>query len=241
MMADTLLALIAAHLLADFPLQTGWILQRKRSPLGLLLHIAIVAAVTAVLLGGTPWLLLAILVATHLFMDAIKVYLLKDTLSSFLIDQIFHLMVIACLGLAFPGAFAAGFWTRLPSDWTADFQALMCLVSGTILTLQVGAILIKKMTEPFLAEIGSGIEGLSRGGAFIGALERALVMLLILIDQPAGVGFLITAKSILRFGDVKESHQRKLTEYVIIGTFLSFGWGLLVATLTRHALQHWAA
>jgi len=62
---------------------------------------------------------------------------------------------------------------------------------------------------------------------------------LILINQPAGVGFLITAKSILRFGDVKESHQRKLTEYVIIGTFLSFGWGLLIATITQLALKHW--
>jgi len=64
-------------------------------------------------------------------------------------------------------------------------------------------------------------------------------MLLVLINQPAGVGFLITAKSILRFGDVKESAQRKLTEYIIIGTFLSFGWGLLIAALTQMALAHW--
>jgi hypothetical protein len=64
-------------------------------------------------------------------------------------------------------------------------------------------------------------------------------MLLILIGQPAGVGFLITAKSILRFGDVRDSSQRKLTEYIIIGTFMSFGWGLLVAVLTQLAMRHW--
>ena len=241
MISDTLLALITAHLLADFPLQTRWILQRKANPLVLLLHVAVVAVVAAMLLGSAPWRLLAVLSVTHLGMDAIKTHLLKDTLSSFVVDQFFHLMVIVGLGLAYPGAFAAGFWAALPSDWLIGFQAAMGLVSGTILSLQVGAILIKKVTEPFLAEIGSEIEGLSRGGAFIGVLERALVMLLILANQPAGVGFLITAKSILRFGDVKESHQRKLTEYVIIGTFLSFGWGLLVAVLTRRVLQHWAA
>ena len=57
--------------------------------------------------------------------------------------------------------------------------------------------------------------------------------------QPTGVGFLITAKSILRFGDVKESTQRKLTEYIIIGTFMSFGWGLAIAVLTQLGIQHW--
>jgi hypothetical protein len=66
-----------------------------------------------------------------------------------------------------------------------------------------------------------------------------ITLLLILIGQPAGVGFLITAKSILRFGDVRETSQRKMTEYIIIGTFMSFGWGLLIAVLTRIAFQHW--
>jgi hypothetical protein len=60
-----------------------------------------------------------------------------------------------------------------------------------------------------------------------------------LIDQPAGVGFLMTAKSILRFGDVRDSSQRKHTEYVIIGTFMSFGWGLLIAVLMQLGIRHW--
>lgn len=66
-------------------------------------------------------------------------------------------------------------------------------------------------------------------------------MLLILMNQPAGVGFLITAKSILRFGDVKDSRSRKATEYIIIGTFMSFGWGLLVSALTQLAVRHWTS
>jgi hypothetical protein len=64
-------------------------------------------------------------------------------------------------------------------------------------------------------------------------------MILVLIRQAAGVGFLITAKSILRFGDVTDSRQRKRAEYIIIGTFMSFGWGLLIAALTHAGLQHW--
>jgi hypothetical protein len=237
--ADTLLALVTAHLIADFPLQPGWLLQRKKNPFVLLLHIAIVAGVAAALLGAIPWPLLAILAVTHFVMDTVKVYRLKDTLASFLADQFVHLAVIAGLGIFYPDAFANGFWKSLPSDWLSTIQRLMCLLSGTILSLQTGAIVIKKATQPFLQQIGSDIEGLRNGGAYIGCLERALVLLLVLINQPAGVGFLITAKSILRFGDVKESHQRKLTEYVIIGTFFSFGWGMLAATITQTALKHW--
>jgi len=238
-MTDTLLALFAAHLLADFPFQSDWLLRHKQNPAVLLLHMFIVACTAAFILGVAPWPLLAILAGTHLLMDAIKVYALKDTLRSFFIDQFTHLIVIAGLGILYPETFGHGFWTRLPSTWTSNYLVALCFLSGTILSLHTGAIIIKKATQPFLDQIGSGIEGLRNGGAYIGCLERALVMLLILINQPAGVGFLITAKSILRFGDVKESNQRKLTEYVIIGTFLSFGWGLLVAALTQVALKHW--
>ena len=30
-------------------------------------------------------------------------------------------------------------------------------------------------------------------------------------------------------------------EYIIIGTFLSFGWGLVIAMITIAAAQHWTA
>lgn len=238
-MLDTFLALLTAHLIADFPLQSDWLLAHKKNPLVLLLHIVLVTAAAALLLGALSLPLLAILAVTHLAMDAIKVHALKDTLASFFGDQIIHLVVIAGLAVAFPDAFASGAWTGLPSEWLHDYQAATCLLAGLILSLQTGAIIIKKATQPFLNQIGPDIEGLRHGGSYIGVLERSLVMLLVLINQPAGVGFLITAKSILRFGDVKESHQRKLTEYVIIGTFLSFGWGLLIASLTQIGLKHW--
>ena len=41
------------------------------------------------------------------------------------------------------------------------------------------------------------------------------------------VGFLITAKSVFRFGDLKESKHRKLTEYILIGTLISFGIAII--------------
>ena len=46
--------------------------------------------------------------------------------------------------------------------------------------------------------------------------------------QPAGVGFLVAAKSIFRFGELKEHHNRLEAEYITIGTLMSFAWGLAV-------------
>jgi hypothetical protein len=238
-MYETLLALSVAHLVADFPLQPDWMIRRKRNPAVLVLHGLIVTGTAALALGGWPAEVLLILVGTHLLMDAIKVYLLKNSLTSFTVDQVVHLAVIIALAANFPGTFAQGAWAARPASAVGDYLVGLCLLGGVIASLMVGAIVIRKATEPFTHQLSGDISGLESGGTYIGWLERALVMLLILIGQPAGVGFLITAKSILRFGDVRDSSQRKLTEYIIIGTFMSFGWGLLIAVLTQLAMRHW--
>lgn len=72
--------------------------------------------------------------------------------------------------------------------------------------------------------------GLADGGRVIGLLERGLIFVLVLVNQPAGIGFLIAAKSILRFDTA--SHNQKAGEYVIIGTLASFGWALIAAYAT---------
>ena len=46
-------------------------------------------------------------------------------------------------------------------------------------------------------------------------------------------GLLIAAKSVFRFNDLKESNNRKWTEYILIGTLLSFGLAILTGLLVR--------
>ncbi len=74
---------------------------------------------------------------------------------------------------------------------------------------------------------------LDRAGARIGILERLLVLTLTLLDQLTAVGFLLAAKSVLRFGDLKESRDRKLTEYVLLGTLASVTSTLVLGLLVR--------
>jgi hypothetical protein len=53
------------------------------------------------------------------------------------------------------------------------------------------------------------------------------------------VGFILAAKSIFRFGDLTNSRDRNLTEYVLIGTLLSFGSALLAGILYTGTLAYW--
>ena len=59
---------------------------------------------------------------------------------------------------------------------------------------------------------------LLKAGRIIGALERILFFIFIINDHYDAAGFLIAAKSILRF---KETETAK-TEYLLIGSLLSF-------------------
>lgn len=76
-------------------------------------------------------------------------------------------------------------------------------------------------------------DSLSSAGKYIGILERLLVFTFIVVNHWEGVGFMIAAKSVFRFSDLAQAKQRKLTEYVLIGTLLSFGIAVLAGILIK--------
>lgn len=219
-MTETLTALLFAHVVADFVLQTGWMVTHKRQAKGLIAHGAVVLACAVVATGnlapGLFWL-----TALHMATDALKARVGRG-LGGFLADQAAHLVALAALGWWLPGLWAGGFWagqTALPG--------LMALVAGAVLATRAGGFAIGFLMQPFAARLAPEVsaESLPGAGRLIGLLERGLIFALILLGQPEGVGLLIAAKSILRFGAVRD--DRALSEYVIIGTLASFGWALL--------------
>lgn len=76
-------------------------------------------------------------------------------------------------------------------------------------------------------------ESLKNAGKYIGWLERSLILTLLLFDQWSAIGFLAMAKSVFRFGDMSRSKDRKLTEYILIGTLLSYSIAIAVGSLTK--------
>lgn len=67
-------------------------------------------------------------------------------------------------------------------------------------------------------------------------LERLFVFLFFMMNQWIAIGFLITAKSVFRFGDLRHSKDRKLTEYILIGTLTSFGFAFITGLITSFVI-----
>ncbi len=218
-MFPTIAALFLAHVLADFVLQTDAMVATKSSPLTLAKHGALVL-VTAALATGTlsPWL--AALTAAHIAIDLAKARAPRN-IWAFLADQTAHAAtLIAAAAL-------------IPMAWPATAAALMTLIAGAVLATRAGGYAVGLLMEPWAADLAVGLTG---AGRVIGNLERGLIFLLILTGQTQNIGFLIAAKSVLRFGIV--SDDRKASEYVIIGTIASVSWAIAAAFLTTILLNH---
>ena len=99
-------------------------------------------------------------------------------------------------------------------------------------------VLIKNIISLWTPESKSDKDNsLQNAGNVIGILERLFVFYFVVNGNYDAIGFLLAAKSIFRFGDLKEAKDRKLTEYVLIGTLLSFGLAFVTALLVNFILS----
>lgn len=230
-MAETLAALLFAHVLADFVFQTGWMAAAKaqRHPGAMVLHIAIVAACTAAALGATTptaFTVVAAITIAHLVIDIAKTFA-RPGLGPFLADQGAHLATLILAAAWAPTAWGVGAWSALP-----QLPTIMAIAAGAILSVRAGGFAVGLLMQPWN---DVGLDGLPGAGRTIGYLERGLAFILILTGEPGGIGLLIAAKSVLRFGAVKD--EARLSEYVIVGTLASFGWAIVTATGTLWLVQ----
>ena len=228
-MIATFTALLFAHALADFVLQTKWMVARKREPQIILLHGVIVLLTAQAALGTVSAWELGALAAIHLAIDALKTFALPRGLWPFLTDQAAHLVTLLVLAVYAPDLWSQGIWAGI--SW---LPALFALLAGLILTTRAGGFAIAFLMAPWSTQ--DLPVGLPNGGALIGTLERSLIFLLVMVGQPAGIGFLIAAKSVLRFDTT--SQNQSAGEYVIIGTLASFGWALATSYATLALIRY---
>jgi hypothetical protein len=116
-------------------------------------------------------------------------------------------------------------------------QELLKIVMAALFLTAPASIFIKILLSSWtpVPETTNNIqtESLSNAGKYIGILERLLVFTFIIVNHWEGVGFMVAAKSVFRFSDLAQAKQRKLTEYVLIGTLLSFGLAVLTGILIK--------
>lgn len=230
------LKLILAHFLGDFVFQPAhWVedkLEKKWKSKYLYWHIGVHLLAILILLQFQQLGVIAIIIVSHYLIDVGKLAFTneKNYRWLFALDQLLHIGVLI----------AVIYWT---TPFEIDFPILfgesnLLFITFIAFVTYVSGIIMRMLLAPYFAEVlkDDHTEGgsLKNAGKYIGMLERLFVFGFILLNQWAAIGLLITAKSVFRFGDLNKGKNRKLTEYVLIGTLLSFGLAILAGMLYNH-------
>ena len=226
--------LILAHLFGDFILQpNSWVAEKENKKLKsryLYLHVLIHTILSFIFLWNTQLWWVALLVGfSHFIIDAAKLSFqtAKSKKIWFFIDQALHIAVIA--GVSF-------YFNEFNFDFLKNQEILKIIMAALFLTTPASIfikILLSSWTPVPETQNNIQTESLSSAGKYIGILERLLVFTFIVVNHWEGVGFMVAAKSVFRFSDLAQAKQRKLTEYVLIGTLLSFGMAVLTGILIK--------
>lgn len=242
-LATCFLALYLAHLLTDFVFQSDRLVTRKRrgSVLAYVEHGGI-HFLAAVLLSAlaVPGLAKSLcfygfivgLTLVHLGIDwgklrLVRSAMIEDGVALFLGDQILHSFTV-CLAawlIARPPVLSLVAKIRWFQSGIEKPLLLLVVYVGVIFG---GGYVVRFLTKPLLTGdlhiSGETTNEMQNAGMYIGWLERFVVLTALVLQSPATVGLILTAKSIARYPELKSV---RFAEYFLIGTLLSLGLGIV--------------
>lgn len=258
-----LMQLIIAHTVADFFLQfEKWVKDKDEKGLKskyLYFHVLVHFSITCLFLGELKYgPAVAVLAVSHLFIDSWKISKERnlkkrfaDTalpsysrrkLGYFVIDQLTHLFIISLIWL-----YLVQRLDEIPALWRdiiTDPKTLIILALYGLGTFPV-AIIIGIATREWQMQISSDTlarNDLANAGIWIGVLERIIIITLVLAEQYESIGFLIAAKSLIRFSESNQKNTmvNKKSEYILIGTLLSYGSAIVLGVGANALLKLFA-
>jgi hypothetical protein len=236
------LALLFAHVLGDFPLQTGRMVHGKIAfrPMAFLRHSLVHLIVSAAALAlFTPLILwkpatasaLALLILGHLALDFAKSAVVRlqpklDGATLYVSDQLLHVVIVALAAAVAaqtvpPAATLYGLWNEVRDT----VLIYIVIIAATVFP---AGYLIRYLLQPLSRQLAASrddqiqhydsLEGLSNAGLYLGWLERGLLVVAFAMGSFTAVGLIIGAKSVARFPEFK---SRAFAEYFLIGTLIS--------------------
>ncbi len=227
MIVKLLLLQVIAHLMSDYFFQTDASAKEKNEKgfksKFLLPHTLITFACSWILSFDINFVFCALGIALlHYIIDGLKKKI-NTSRFSFFIDQMMHLVVI----WFFVWLFNRYFQSHLIWNVPLSIKGLFIVIGYLICAKPTNIIIRETLVVAKIESISDTTAELKNAGKLIGILERILVLTFVIIGKFEVVGFLIAAKSILRY---KDTNTIK-TEYVLIGTMLSFGIAMMIGLL----------
>jgi hypothetical protein len=237
------LGLYLSHLLTDFVLQSDRMIAYKKrsSALAYAGHGAIHFFSAVLFLGfaipglAVHWGFYASILGlalVHLVIDWLKLSLVRsealaDSAATFLGDQAVHALTV----------FLTAWFITRPPLWTllAKLQWVQSAIEKPLVVsvVYIGVIfgggyvvrfLTKPLTKQDMSILGETTNEMQNAGMYIGWLERFVVLTALVLQSPATVGLILTAKSIARYPEMKSV---RFAEYFLIGTLLSMSLGIV--------------
>lgn len=214
MAAYTFAALFLAHVIADYVLQTTWMVVNKKRPIAMAAHIGLVlGAMCATTLTLNPWFLALALL--HLWIDIVKTYAMPEGLGAYMADQLLHLASIA--GIAF---LAPQIWPMSPLAQIEVLPLWYMILGGVLFAARGGQYAVAMLMKG--RGPGSG------HGVVLGWAERAALCVVLIGGWHLWVTAVFAVKGIymgLNFARRDASARSRL----LLGSGVSLAWGLGVA------------
>jgi hypothetical protein len=238
----TILQWIAAHFFADFVLQSKKLIQQKKERKAGSWFLYVHSLIHASLIyffspDKSLWIIPVIIFFTHYFIDLWKVYQ-KEAAAVFIIDQLMHIVVLVTLWVVF---YENIDWPAVIATRILINNNFWVIITAYLFVIYPLAYLLGYATQRWRKDIEQNNDrsstSLSEAGKWIGVCERILVLTFVINNHFEGIGFLIAAKSILRFNDIKADNMRKEAEYVLIGTLMSFASSIIIGIFARLLMQ----
>ena len=177
---------------------------------------------------GYWWAALMITVM-HFVIDGLK-SVCKNLKGAFFIDQLLHLAVIVATVIIYNNVCEIA----LPA-WLPETKVLLWIVAFVFCLRPANFFIQNIFKEAKITVPANGEENqsLPNAGHVIGDVERMLTLVFVMLGQYEAIGFLLAAKSLLRF---RETDTVK-SEYVLVGTLLSFGIAILVGVIVKYSFN----
>jgi hypothetical protein len=243
------LAVYLGHLLTDFVFQTTRLVEQKRRGkasgylLHGLMHYFSAVIITGFVLRGSillPRTHLVILGLTlvHLLIDLAKIefagrHPASDGSLAYVGDQLLHFLTVVLAAWLLTPAVPFSELSNLLQQSRALPNKVLAVPVIYVGVVFGGGYLIRFLVRSLATGVKSHShertsEQLQNAGLYIGWLERFLVITALLLQSPATVGLILTAKSIARYPEFKSEH---FAEYFLIGTLLSISIALVGGAL----------
>lgn len=231
--------LLLSHLLTDFVFQPTLWVSSKQQKLHKSKHLywqSLIAGALAYILVGewtSVWVAPFVSVAYGLVDYGALKRGSSQSLRPFLIKQLAHLAVLVFT------------WLWLTDNWSdmgrciralLTEQRIVAVLSGYLICTAPIGFIVGMATSKWQRQLvdplnPSASDNLDDAGKWIGIAERVLIFSFVLLNQYEAIGFLIAAKSLLRFREGEKA--AKQSEYVLVGTLMSYSLAILVGLMTK--------